>query len=264
MSPSECASGEARDLASFYSAEFWGRLLEIGFLNLLLSGDNAVVIALAVRALPRRERLLGQVWGTVGAVVLRLLFVGIVSVLLRIPLLRLVGGVLLMWIAIKLVQPADDEGGGTRHGTSFWEAVWIIIVADVTMSLDNVLAIAGAARGDMLLVGVGIASSLPFVVWGSGLLANLMNRHVWIIWLGGGVLGYVAGEMILEDPAVSAPFGPLVRALQYAAPVGLGAIVTALGWWLARRDRPPRAGARPGNKGAGSHPGERGSTGRRS
>ena len=222
-------------MASLYAAEFWGRLLEIGFLNLLLSGDNAVVIALAVRALPRRERFLGQLWGTVGAVVLRLLFVGIVSLLLRVPYLRLVGGILLVWIAIKLVQPAEDEEGGTRHGTSFWEAVWIIIVADVTMSLDNVLAIAGAARGDMLLVGVGIASSLPFVVWGSGVLASLMNRHVWIIWLGGGILGYVAAEMILEDPAVSARLGPLALALERVAPVALGAIVTALGWLLARR-----------------------------
>jgi YjbE family integral membrane protein len=222
-------------VASLYTAEFWGRLLEIGFLNLLLSGDNAVVIALAVRALPRRERLLGQLWGTVGAVVLRLLFVGIVSLLLRIPFLRLVGGLLLVWIAIKLVQPAEEEEGGTRHGSSFWEAVWIIIVADVTMSLDNVLAIAGAARGDMLLVGVGVASSLPFVVWGSGFLANLMNRHVWIIWLGGGILGYVAAEMMLEDPAVSAPLGPLAHALEHTAPLALGAIVTALGWWLARR-----------------------------
>jgi YjbE family integral membrane protein len=240
-------------LASLYSAEFWGRLLEIGFLNLLLSGDNAVVIALAVRALPRRERLLGQVWGTVGAVVLRLLFVGIVSALLRIPFLRLVGGVLLVWIAIKLVQPSEDGGGGTRHGTSFWEAVWIIIVADVTMSLDNVLAIAGAARGDMLLVGLGIASSLPVVVWGSGLLASLMNRHVWIIWLGGGILGYVAAEMILEDPALSTRLGPLVHALEYAAPLGLGAIVTALGWWLTRRPGQARAGGTPRDKGAGAH-----------
>src|SRR5919201_2776334 len=144
-------------MAVLATAEFWLRFLEIGFLNLLLSGDNAVVIALAVRALPRRKRLLGQIWGTVGAVVLRLLFVGIVSALLRIPFLRLAGGAVLIWIAVKLVQPAEESSGASRHGTSFWEAVWIILVADVTMSLDNVLAIAAAARGDMLLVGLGIA-----------------------------------------------------------------------------------------------------------
>jgi YjbE family integral membrane protein len=218
-------------------AQFWVRLLEIGFLNLLLSGDNAVVIALAVHRLPRRQRLLGQIWGTVGAVVLRLAFVGIVSVLLRVPLLRLTGGALLVWIAVKLVRPEDDEEGPGRHGTSFWEAVWIIIVADITMSLDNVLAIAGAAGGDMLLVGLGIATSLPVVVYGSGVLATLMNRYPWIIWLGGGILGYVAGDMILEDPVVSTRLGAFAPALHHPAPLALAAVLTSLGWWLARRHR---------------------------
>jgi YjbE family integral membrane protein len=229
-------------MASVYTTEFWARLLEIGFLNLLLSGDNAVVIALAVRALPGRQRLLGQIWGTVGAVVLRLLFVGIVSVLLRIPFLRLVGGGLLVWIAVKLVQPADGAEGATRHGTSFWEAVWIILVADVTMSLDNVLAIAAAARGDVLLVGLGIATSVPLVVWGSALLANLMNRYVWIIWLGGGILGFVGGEMILDDSVVAARLGALAHVLEYPVPLGLGLIVAVLGWWFARPARKAAAG----------------------
>jgi len=221
-------------MAGPYTAEFWAHLLEIGFLNLLLSGDNAVVIALAVRTLPWRQRLLGQIWGTVGAVVLRLLFVGIVSALLRIPFLRLAGGLLLIWIAVKLVRPGEDSEEGARHGTSFWEAIWIIIVADVTMSLDNVVAIAGVARGDMLLVGLGIASSLPVVVWGSSVLARLMNRYVWIIWLGGGILGYVAADMILEDPVVSIRLGSLAHVLEYPVPLGLAAVVTAWGWWLAR------------------------------
>ena len=151
-------------MAGLYTAEFWAHLLEIGFLNLLLSGDNAVVIALAVRTLPWRQRLLGQIWGTVGAVVLRLLFVGIVSALLRIPFLRLAGGLLLIWIAVKLVRPGEDSEDGARHGTSFWEAIWIIIVADITMSLDNVVAIARVARGDILLMGLSIANSLPVMV----------------------------------------------------------------------------------------------------
>ena len=230
-------------MAILFDPHFWARLLEISFLNLLLSGDNAVVIALAVRALPRRQRLLGQVWGTVGAVVLRLLFVGAVTILLRIPLLRLVGGLLLVWIAVKLVQPAGDEAGGVRHGASFWYAVWIILIADITMSLDNVLAIAAAARGDMVLVGVGIAMSIPIVVWGSGVLARLMNRYPWIIWLGGGILGYVAGEMILEDPLVSSRLGAVAHVLEYPAPLGLAVIVTVLGWWLARRQQGRERGA---------------------
>jgi YjbE family integral membrane protein len=235
-------------MAGPYTMEFWARLVEIGFLNLLLSGDNAVVIALAVRALPRRQRVLGQVWGTVGAVGLRLVFVGVVSALFRIPLLRLVGGLLLVWIALRLVQPEGESDGAAAHGTSFWEAVWIILVADVTMSLDNVLAIAAAARGDMLLVGLGIVSSLPLVIWGSGMLANLMNRYRFIIWLGGGILGYVAAEMVLEDPIVSGRLGSASQWLQYAAPMVLGITVTAVGWWraLPRRPPPPRDAGRLG------------------
>jgi YjbE family integral membrane protein len=230
----------ANHMTSLYTAEFWARLVEIGFLNLLLSGDNAVVIALAVRALPRRQRLLGQVWGTVGAVGLRLIFVGVVSALFRLPLLRLAGGVLLVWIAVKLVQPEAEASERARQGTSYWEAVWIILVADVTMSLDNVLAIAAAAHDDMLLVGLGLASSLPLVVWGSGMLASLMNRYVWIIWLGGGILGYVAAEMMLEDPIVSARLGTFAHSLQPVAPLALGAAVAAVGWWLAWLRRPGR------------------------
>jgi len=217
--------------------EFWGRLLEIGFLNILLSGDNAVVIALAVRALPGRQRLLGQVGGTVGAVVLRLLFVGIISMLLRVPLLRLVGGLLLIWIAYRLVRPVEDVEGGARHAASFWESVWIIVVADITMSLDNVLAVAAAAHGDMLLVTLGIGMSVPIVVWGSGVLAGLMNRYPWIIWAGGGLLGYVAGDMLLEDPLVVEWLGAVGPALEYPVPGALAVALTGVGWWMARPKR---------------------------
>src|SRR5438034_3852175 len=127
-------------MALLWEPEFWARLFGIGVLNLLLSGDNALVIALAVRALPPRQRVLGQVWGALGAVALRVMFVAIVTLLLRVPLLQLAGGLLLLWIAVRLVRPEDAEDGGGRHGSSVWEAVWIIIVADITMSLDNVLA----------------------------------------------------------------------------------------------------------------------------
>ena len=217
--------------------EFWGRLLEIGILNMLLSGDNAVVIALAVRALPRRQRLLGQLGGTLGAVVLRLLFVGVISMLLRVPLLRLVGGLLLIWIAYRLVRPVAEAEAGSRHAASFWESVWIIVVADITMSLDNVLAVAGAAHGDMLLVTLGIAMSVPIVVWGSGVLAGLMNRYPWIIWAGGGLLGYVAGDMLLEDPLVVDWLGAIGPALEYPVPGALAVALTGLGWWMARPQR---------------------------
>jgi len=224
-------------MAVLADPEFWLRLLGIGMLNLLLSGDNALVIALAVRALPKRKRVLGQIWGAVGAVVLRLIFVAIVSVLLRIPFLQLVGGLLLVWIAVRLVRPEAAADSKVRRGSSLWEAIWIIIVADVTMSLDNVLAIAATARGDFLLVMFGVGLSLPIVVWGAGLLAFLMNRYAWIVWLGGGLLGYVAGEMLIEDPAIQRWFGDAAAALHHAVPIGIGLLVTALGWWLGRRHR---------------------------
>ncbi|HMH51546.1 MAG TPA: TerC family protein [Candidatus Acidoferrum sp.] len=217
--------------------EFWLRLLSISVLNLLLSGDNALVIALAVRTLPRRQRIAGQLWGALGAVALRLIFVGIVSVLLRIPFLQFVGGAVLVWIALRLVRPEAEGEGNVRHGTSLLEAIWIIVVADVTMSLDNVLAIAAAAHGDFTLIMFGIGLSLPIVVWGAGLLARLMNRYIWIVWLGGGLLGYVAAEMMLEDPIVVRWLGEPAAFLHRPLPIAIGAVVTAVGWWLAMGKR---------------------------
>lgn len=214
--------------------EFWARLASIVIIDLSLAGDNALVIALAVRSLPSREQWLGRVWGTAAAVGLRLLFIAVVSALLAIPLLRAVGGLLLLWIAIRLVRPGGDGAGHVRPGTSLRQAVWIIVVADVTMSLDNVLAVAAAAHGDLLLVSLGIALSLPIVVWGSGFLARLMTRQPWIIWIGGGILGYVAGEMITDDPLVRAWLGSHADTVDDFVSVLLAAALTLLGWWLAR------------------------------
>ena len=230
------------------SLAFWLALLQIGYLNLLLSGDNALVIALAVRALPRQKRVLGQIWGAAGAVILRLLFLAVVMYLLEVRFLKLVGGLLLVWIAVRLVQTESDDEAAVKHGASLWDAIWIIIVADVTMSLDNVLAVAAAARGDFILIVLGIAVSLPIVVWGAGWLARLMNRYAWIVWVGGGILGKVAGQMILEDRLVRDY--PWAHAFEYdlpgrlgsvslhPLPMGLAAVITALGWWLSRRPHP--------------------------
>ena len=218
--------------------EFWARWLAIVIIDLSLAGDNALVIALAVRTLPPREQFYGRIGGTFGAVALRLAFIAIISQLLRIPFLQAVGGLILIWIAVKLVR--QDSGGGegghkVRQGTTLWEAVWIIIVADVIMSLDNVLAVAGAAHGDLVLVAFGIGLSIPIVIWGSGLLARLMNRFQWIVWLGGGVLGWVAGEMIVKDKIVHGRIGPWAGVLHYVVSAVLGVGLTLLGWWLARR-----------------------------
>jgi YjbE family integral membrane protein len=214
--------------------EFWARLASIVVIDLSLAGDNALVIALAVRSLPAREQWLGRVWGTAAAVGLRLLFIAVVSALLSIPLLRAVGGLLLLWIAIRLVRPGGEAEGHLRHGTSLRQAIWIIVVADVTMSLDNVLAVAAAAHGDMLLVSLGIALSLPIVVWGSGFLARFMTRQPWIIWIGGGILGYVAGEMITDDPVVRGWLGAHADTVDDLVSLLLAAGLALLGWWLAR------------------------------
>ena len=222
------------------SAEFWARWLAIVVIDLSLAGDNALVIAMAVRTLPSREQFYGRIGGTFGAVALRLAFIAVISQLLKIPFLQAVGGLILIWIAVKLVR--QDAGGGeeghkVRQGTTLWEAVWVIIVADVIMSLDNVLAVAGAAHGDLLLVAFGIGLSIPIVIWGSGLLARLMTRYQWIVWLGGGILGWVAGEMIVKDRIVHGWIEPWSRVLHYGVSGTLFVALTLLGWWLAGRSQ---------------------------
>lgn len=221
-------------MAFLTDPEFWARWIGIVIIDLTLAGDNALVIALAVRTLPKRQQFWGRMWGTFGAVALRLLFITIITFLFKIPLLQFAGGVLLIWIALKLVRQETGAEGHVRQGTSLLEAIWIIIVADVVMSLDNVLAVAAASGGDLVLVAFGIALSIPIVVWGSGILARLMNRYAWIIWFGGGILGYVAGEMILKDRLIHGWLGNVADVLHYPLPFALGVGITFLGWWFAR------------------------------
>ncbi|MDB6154429.1 MAG: integral rane protein TerC family protein 3 [Chthoniobacteraceae bacterium] len=221
------------------------RWVGIVLIDLALAGDNALVIALAVRSLPAKDQLWGRIWGTLGAVVLRVSFIAIVTRLLAIPFLQLVGGLALIWIALKLVRTHGDESGKARAGTSLKEAIGIIIVADVVMSLDNVIAIAAAAQGDLKLVIFGLLLSLPLVVWGSGILARLMGRFPWIIWLGGGVLGYVAGEMIFEDRLVAQWMEGHAQSFHRPASILLGVGISILGWWFDRRSLPGKEEADP-------------------
>ena len=213
---------------------FWSRWLRIVFIDLALAGDNAVVIALAVRTLPAREQFLGRVFGTLGAVVLRLLFVFAVTQMLRVPFLQLVCGLLLVWIAVKLVRPDHADDGKVRAGSTLKEAIGLIILADVVMSLDNVIAIAAAAQGDLVLVVFGLLLSIPLVVWGSGLLARLMGRFPVIVWLGGGVLGLVAAELMLADAWVVNALGAQFASIHRIVPYVCGVAVTALGWWWGK------------------------------
>jgi YjbE family integral membrane protein len=224
-------------VAFLLDPEFWARCLGIVVIDLTLAGDNALIIALAVRRLAAHQQSWARIGGTGGAVALRLLGIVVTTLLLRIPLLQLGGGLLLLWIAVRLVRHADPgHADGPRAGTSLWEAIWIIVLADAVMSLDNVLAVAAAAHGDLVLVAFGIALSLPLVVWGSGLLARLMTRFPWIVWLGGGILGYVAGEMMVQDAVVGRWLGDW-RRLAAAWPVVVGLAISGLGWRAGRRTR---------------------------
>ena len=223
-----------------------GYLSQIGkimLLDLVLAGDNAVVIALAVRTLPRRQQFWGRIWGTFGAVALRLAFIFVVTWLLKIPLLQVAGALMLLWIALKLVRQSGGEGGDGHHmrqGASLLEAVWIIILADVIMSLDNVLSVAGAAHGDMQLVVFGIGLSIPIVIWLSAILTALMSRFPWIVWLAAGVLGEVAGKMVLDDVWVVERFGHAEWGIQLAIRAPLFVLLTAAGWWFSQGESPDR------------------------
>ena len=212
--------------------EFWARWLGIVVIDLSLAGDNALVIAMAVLALPPRQRFFGLIGGTIGAVVLRIVLIAVITQILLIPFLQALGGLVLVWIAIKLVRQdaSDTKGHKVREVATLWEAIGIIIVADLIMSLDNVLAVAATAHGDLTLVLFGIGLSIPIVICGSSLLARLMDRFRWIVWLGGGVLGWVAGDLAITDTLVRASIGSWDSILHWALPSLLAATAIMLGW----------------------------------
>ncbi len=179
---------------------FWLAALQIMGINILLSGDNAVVIALAVRALPPRERFWGMVLGAGCAAVLLILFTGIVATLLRLPYLKLVGGLALFWVAVNLVAPQAHDAEDTPEAVEdLWRAVRVVVVANIVMSLDNVIAVAAAAKGNYLLLGLGLAISIPVVIAGSALFLALLERFPWVVWAGGALLGWIAGGLLPED-----------------------------------------------------------------
>ncbi|KAB1072659.1 TerC family protein [Methylobacterium planeticum] len=224
----------------YLTSSFLLSLLQIVWIDIILSGDNAVVIALACRGLPERQRRIGIFVGALAAALLRILFAILISHLLAVPLLKVVGGLILLHIAVKLVCGEDEAEGEIRQHTSLWKAVWTIVVADAVMSFDNVVAVAGAARGHDALFIVGLALSVPLLVVGASLLTRLIDRVPLLIWFGGGLLGWVAGEMIASDPLVRQHgVAALPRAVQEGIPYGMAALgaaaVIAIGSLLRRR-----------------------------
>nr|WP_248930990.1 TerC family protein [Paenibacillus hamazuiensis] len=211
-------------------------LLKIILINIVLSGDNAVVIALACRNLPAEQQKKAVFLGSFGAIVLRVILTFVAVWLLQIPFVQVAGGLMLLWIAIKLM--GGDEGGEKLESSQhLGTAIKTIIVADLVMSLDNVLAVAGAASGSLLLIGLGLAISIPLIIWGSQLLMSLMNRFPIIVLLGVALLGYTAGEMILSDDAISHWVETTVPAAHYAVPVILAAAVIGVGKLLEKRHK---------------------------
>jgi YjbE family integral membrane protein len=183
---------------------FWLAALQIMGINILLSGDNAVVIALAVRDLPPKERFWGMVLGAGCAAVLLILFTGIVATLLKLPYLKLIGGVALFWVAVNLVSPQPHDEEDTPEAVEdLWRAVRVVVVANIVMSLDNVIAVAAAAKGNYLLLGLGLAISIPVVIAGSALFLALLERFPWVVWAGGALLGWIAGGLLPDDAIVS-------------------------------------------------------------
>jgi len=191
-------------LAELTRPTFWLAALQIMGINILLSGDNAVVIALAVRELPPKERFWGMILGAGCAAVLLILFTGIVATLLKLPYLKLIGGLALFWVAIKLVAPQPHDAEGTPEAVEdLWRAVRVVVVANIVMSLDNVIAVAAAAKGNYFLLGLGLAVSIPVVIAGSALFLALLERFPWVVWAGGALLGWIAGGLLPDDAIIA-------------------------------------------------------------
>jgi YjbE family integral membrane protein len=188
--------------------DFAVAFFSIILINLILSGDNAVVIALAVKSLPRKQRIKGIAFGSALAVILRVILTFFAAQLLEIRFVKFGGGALILWIAVKLFIEGSSEDSAHKEARSLWHAIWVIIVADLTMSLDNVLAVAAASKGNLFLLIFGLGLSIPFVVFTSNLLSMLMDRYPMLVYIGAAVLGRVGGEMIITDPFVTSLFQP--------------------------------------------------------
>jgi YjbE family integral membrane protein len=234
------------DLAS---AVFWLALGKIIIANIILSGDNAVVIAMACRNLSDQHRKPAIIGGSLGAIVLRVIFVFMITWLMSVPYLKLIGGALLLWIGVKLLNEEEGHGDGMKASASLWGAVWTIIVADAVMSLDNAIAIAAAANNDGVLIMLGLIISIPIIIFGSTLLTTVLQRYPVLVIIGGALLGWIGGEVMATDGkppnAAVAPEGSIAAWLEHRIPhaehicAAAGALfVVVVGLWLARRRKP--------------------------
>jgi YjbE family integral membrane protein len=216
---------------------FWVGLWQIILVNIVLSGDNAVVIALAARSLPPRQQTQAVFWGAGAAVIMRIILTVIAVEMLKWPWLKLIGAVLLLWIAVKLLMPEDGGEGTVDSSENLWAAIKTILVADLVMSLDNVIAVAAAAKGSLTLLILGLAISIPLVIFGATMLMKVMDRFPVIITIGAGLLGWVSGDMAATDPVVKGWVDANAAWLHWAAPAAGAVFVVATGQWLATREK---------------------------
>ena len=212
----------------------WVALFKIAVINIVLSGDNALVIALACRTLAPSDQKKAFIVGTAGIVVLMTLLTSCAALLMTLPYIQIVGCVLLLWIGIKLLLP-EDEDGNVKESSNFWEAVKTIIIADIVMSLDNVLGMAGAAKGHLGMLFLGLLITMPLILFGSAMLVKLMERFPQFVVVGAGLLGYVAGDMAVGDPAVKTYIDTHVHVLENLAPIVGALFVVIAGKMLARK-----------------------------
>lgn len=216
--------------------EYVFALFSIILINMLLSGDNALVIALASRNLPPEQQRLAILWGGAGAIGLRMIFVFIAAALLQVPYLQLVGGILLLWIALKLISGDHGETEDIQAASDIWTAVKTIIIADVVMSLDNVIAIVGVAKGNYILLAVGLAISIPIIIWGSTIILKLMERWPIIVTLGAAFLGWVGGEMFVAERHIT-HYLELYPIMHWAVPALFAGIVLIADYVSKRKRR---------------------------
>ncbi|MBM3645693.1 MAG: TerC family protein [Alphaproteobacteria bacterium] len=221
--------------------QFWVGLTEIVLVNIVLSGDNALVIALACRNLPKQYQRTAILAGSAGAILLRVVFVLIVDQLMQISFLKLAGGLLLLWIGVKLVQGEDHEGDKIEGSGSIWGAIRTIVIADAVMSLDNAIAIAAAAKGNTALIIIGLLVSIPLIVFGATLIMMLLGRFPIIVVAGGALLGWIAGEVIATDPGYSTWLQVQLPSAKLAFEIGCAVFCVALGLWLQRRAKAAHA-----------------------
>lgn len=223
---------------SFSDPQFWIAILQIIAIDIVLGGDNAVVIALACRRLPEKQRRLGIFWGVLGAIGLRVVLIFFALNLLTMPYLKIAGAALLIWIGIKLLQPEAEGDHSVDASTTLLGAVKTIIVADAVMSLDNVIAIAGAAKDELSLVVFGLVISVPIIVWGSQFVMKIMDRYPITIAVGAGLLGWIAGDMVVTDVMTKDWVDLHASFLHWIAPAVAASIVVMVGkYWAARKPR---------------------------